>query len=253
VTLLNRSTTGAGLMSVTRRGRVDTINLQDDWNVTNGYYIRYSGADYKITGFKDADSAYISGYTGGTVAGVPIVVYKRLINQGTGYVDVRGLHLTTSVDYEAALDVQNGSNPPVVPVESSNFMENFLVVISGNYYTITGWNGTRIDLSGPKASYGLTGTSVSYQILQYDNTSPVIHVSQQPDNELVRFQRLDRRGEESVTYSTEALSMYQMMMLGASALNNGVGGNEIVEQVPTNEAITFSIEWDDGKIEEGKI
>jgi hypothetical protein len=99
----------------------------------------------------------------------------------------------------------------------------------------------------------LAGTSVNYQILQYDNTSPIIHVSQQYDHESVRFQRLDRRGEEPVTYSTEALSMYQQMMLGAAALNNGVGGNEIVEQIPTNEAITFSIEWDDGNIEEGQI
>jgi hypothetical protein len=253
VTLLNRSTTGAGVMSVTRRGRVDTINLQDDWNVKNGHYIRYGSTDYMITGFSAADSVYIAGYTGGTVAGVPIVVYKRLVHQGTGYVDVRGAYLTTSIDYEAALDVQNGTNAPVTPVESSSFMENFLVVIGGNYYSITGWNGTRIDISGPKTSWGLAGTSVNYQILQYDNTSPIIHVSQQYDHESVRFQRLDRRGEEPVTYSTEALSMYQQMMLGAAALNNGVGGNEIVEQIPTNEAITFSIEWDDGNIEEGQI
>lgn len=253
VTLLNRSTTGSGVLSVTRRGRVDTINLQDDWGVKNGHYIRYSGTDYMITGFAAADSVYVAGYTGGTVAGVPIVVYKRLVNQGTGYVDVRGMYLTTSIDYETALDVQNGTNAPVTPVESSSFMENFLVVIGGNYYSITGWNANRIDLAGPKAVWGLAGTSVSYQILQYDNTSPIVHVSQQYDNALVRFQRLDRRGEEPVSYTTESLSMYQQMMLGAAALNNGVGGNEIVEQVPTNESIAFTIEYNDGTTEEGTL
>jgi hypothetical protein len=36
-------------------------------------------------------------------------------------------------------------------------------------------------------------------------------------------------------------------------LNNGNGGNEIIEQVNTNEAISFSIEWNNGTIEEGQI
>jgi hypothetical protein len=250
-TLLNRSTTGAGKMSVTRRGLVDTIDLQNDWNVTNGYYIRYSGTDYLISGFKDADSAYIAGYTGGTVAGVSIKVYKRVIDQTTGYVDARGMYLTTTLDYEAALDVQNGANPPTTPVESSSFMENFLVLIGGNYYRITSWDGTRIDLTGPKSVWGLSGTSVSFQILQYDNVTPIDVVSQQADHALVRFQRIDRRGNEPVTYTNLSLSMYQAMMLGASALNNGTGGNEIIENVPTNEGISFTIEYSDGTTEEG--
>lgn len=252
-TYLNRSTNGSGKVTVTRRGKVSAIDLQNDWLVKNDDYIRYSGTDYKITGFEDASTVYIAGYTSGTVAGVPIKIYKRLITQGTGYVDVRGMYLTTAIDYETALDIQNGTNPPVTPVESSSFKENFLVLIDGSYYNITDWDANRIDLSGPKATWGLAGTSVTYQILQYDNVSPIDHTSQQYDQETVRFQRLDRRGESPVTYSIASLSMYQQMMLGAAALNNGSGGNEIVEQVPTNETVSFSIEWNDGTIEEGTV
>jgi hypothetical protein len=253
VTLLNRSTTGAGRIAVTRRGKVETIDLRNDWLVKNGDYIRYSGVDYKIIGFVDDSTVYILDYDIGTVAGVPIKVYRRVVTEGTGYVDVRGMYLTTGTDYEAGLDVQNGSNPPVVPVESSSFRENFLVVINDNYYVITGWDANRIDLSGPAATWGLGGTSVSYQILQYDNVSPIDHVSQQYDHELVRFQRLDRRGNESVTYSTESLSMYQQMMMGAAALNNGRGGSEVIEQLQTTEAISFTIEYADGRVEQGEI
>ena len=252
-TLLNRSTNGEGRVVVTRRGRVSTIDLQDDWLVKTNDYIRYLTTDYRITEFVDASTVYISGYTSGTVAGVPIVVYNRLITQGTGYVDVRGMYLTTGVDYEVALDIQNGSNAPLTPVESSSFIENFLVLIDSNYYIITGWDGTRIDLSGPKSAWGIAGTSVSYQILQYDNVSPMDHTSQQYDHELVTFQRIDRRGNEPVTYATESLSMYQQMMLGSAALNNGVSGNEVIENIQTNESVSFSIEWDDGTIEEGHI
>lgn len=252
-TYLNRSTNGSGNVGVTRRGRVETVNLRDDWGVTNGYFVRYSSADYKITGFSDASTAYIDGYVGGTVAGVPIKIYKRLIEQGTGYVDVRGMYLITSTNYEAGLDVQNGSNPPATPLENDSFIENFLVVINGNYYQIIGWNGTRIDISGPKTTWGLSGTTVTFSIMQYDNVSPFDVVSPY-DGETVEFQRIDRRGNEPVNITTESvsMSMSQMMTLGSSLLNSG-SGSQIVEQINTDEFIGFEIEWLDGSYTEGQI
>jgi hypothetical protein len=252
VTYLNRIVSGSGKISVTRRGRVETIDLIEEWDVKQGYYIRYSGTDYKIVSFKENTMPYIINYTGGTVAGVPIKVYKRLIDNGIGYVDARGMYLVTSINYEAALDVQNGSNPPTTQVENSSFMENFLVEIDGNYYQITDWNGTRIDLSGPKAVWGLAGTAKNYSIIQYDNTSPVDHIA--PDGSSVRFQRIDRRGNEPVSTTTQSASMYQQgMALGAAALNRGNGGSQIIEEIKTEESISYTIEWDDGTIEEGQI
>jgi hypothetical protein len=253
ITLLNRSSNGSGAVKVTRRGLVSTIDLQDDWGVVIGDYISYNGTDYKITSFADSSSPYIAGYVGGTVAGVTIGIYRRIVDVGTGYVDVRGFRLVTSIDYEAALSIQNGSNPPAVKLENNSFMENFLVLIGSNYYIITGWNGTNIALSGPKASCGVSGAAATFTIYQYDNVSPVDHISQQYDNEEVQFERLDRRGNEPVTYSTQSLSMAQKMMLGSSALNNGSGGNEIVEQISTDEFVSFTIEWDNGTTEERSL
>jgi hypothetical protein len=245
VTYLNRSVGGAGRVVVSRRGKVTTVNLTEDWGVKIGYYIRYNGTDYQITGFGSATEAYIADYTAGTVAGVPVKVYKRLVNNGTGYLDLRGMYLLTAMDYEAALDVQNGSNPPAVAVENSSFVENFLVVVHGSsdaYYQITAWDGNRIDLSGPKESWGLSGTSVNYSIMQY-TTFPVSFADQD-------FQRIDRRGGEPVTTETEDLSMFQT--LRAIAMNSGNGG-DIIEQVTTEESISFQVEWADGSITEGQI
>lgn len=240
--LLNRSINGVGVLAVTRRGRVSTVNLTTDWDIRIGYIIRYNNVDYKISGFKDASNAYIVNYTSGTVAGVSIRVYKRLIDQGTGYVDARGMYLLTAIDYESGLDVQNGSNPPATPLENNSFKENFLVVIDSNYYQITGWNANRLDLAGPKEVWGLAGTAVTFSIIQFVNV-PTTFAQQD-------FQRLDRRGNEAATAATTTVPMYQTMHF--AALNAGSGG-EIIDQIKVDESISFQIEWQDGSYTEGQI
>lgn len=246
--VVDRSLNGAAMVAVTRRGRVEVSigsdTLPDGWDVRIGDYVRYSGVDYAITGFAASNKMYINGYTSGNAAGVALKIYRRLV-QGTGYLDFRGMYLVTATNYESSLNVQDGSNPPAVPVENSSFMNNFLIQIGTDYFQVAGWNGTRIDLIGPKKSWGLGGTSsLSYSIIKYTNTPG-------PTANGQVFQRLDRRGNEPVNISQETASP---MSMGArvAALNAATGTN-IIETIGQTETIDFEILWEDGTTTKGEI
>jgi hypothetical protein len=232
-----------GVMTVTRRGRVVTEEL-DSWGVIQGDYIKYSGSQYQILGFNAADKSepYILGYTGGNAAGITITVYRRLLDDAIGYVDIRGMYILTTPDYETALTIQNGSNPPVTPIETSSFKENYLVQIGSMYYRIIAWDAQRIDLSGPKTTWGLVGTSLSFSLINYLLTSPVL-------KDDVEFKEgVDRRGIEPI--STENVIAGMPLDLCVSALNN----DGILEAVGTIELVSFKIERRDGSIvEQGEI
>ncbi len=235
---------GTGMVAITRRGRVQTQELVNSWGAKAGDWVRYAGANYQIANFRDGSTPYILGYSAGNVAGVTITVYHRLVDNAVGYVDVRGMYMITTPNYESTLAVQNGDHPPSVPVENSSFKENYLVLINGNYYQITRWNANQIDLVGPKVTWGLVGTSVSFSMIQFFNVTPVIE-----NNHL--FQQIDRRGVEAIDI-TQTMSGSPMALRAAAlnAVNNGDGINEIVS---AEESITWEIQYEDGSIEEGGI
>ena len=235
----------AGAVSVTRRGRIVTQELQS-WGINGGgdYYAKYAGTQYQIVGFADSGitQPYILGYTGGNAASVSVTFMKRLLDNKTGYVDVRGMYILTTPDYEAALDIQNGSNPPTTPVESSSFKESYLVKIGSEYYGITAWDANRIDVEGPKKTWGLTGTSLSFSLINYMNNSPVFVGDVEFPN------GIDRRGGESITTTTTTSSL--PLALRLAALNSSDG---IAETVSAVESISFTIEHRDGSIQNGEI
>jgi hypothetical protein len=235
-----------GVMEVTRRGRVTTSDELASWGIVQGDYIRYSGTQYLISDFVDDEKteAYILGYTSGAAAGVTVTIYRRALDNLVGYLDYRGMYILTTPDYESALSIQNGANPPVTPVETSSFKENYLVQIGSQYYKITEWDAQRIDLSGPKTSWGLTGTLVSFSLINYLLTSPVITYKE------VEFtEGVDRRGTEPV-WATSTVSGIPLDV-GVAALNSDSG---IAETIQTKESISFQIQRRDGSIvEQGEI
>lgn len=237
------SSGSAGTMTVTRRGLVTTEELES-WGVRQGDYVSYSGSQYVVMGFKDDEKTqvYISGYTAGAAAGVSVTFYRRVVDDATGYVDVRGMYILTTPDYESALDVQNGSNPPAVPVETSSFKENYLVNIGSQYYRITDWDAQQITLAGPKTTWGLTGTLVSFSLINYLVTSPAIHGDVEfPDG-------IDRRGTESVSYSSEVDGL--PLDVRVSALN---GNDGVLESVRIGEAVSCTIMRKDGGTEQREL
>lgn len=235
-----------GNVSVTRRGRIETEELAS-WGVdgSGDYFARYAGQQYKILGFADTDfkEPYIAGYTSGNAGAVNVTFMHRLSNNATGYVDVREMFIITAVDYETALDIQNGSNPPITPVETSSFKENYLVKIGSEYFGIVGWNGNRIDLEGPKKTWGLTGTSVGFSLINYLNTSPVF-----TKDDVEFFNGIDRRGGDAIVTTTVDSGL--PLALRLAGLNSSDG---ISETVSATEGISFTIKYRDGTTEKGEI
>jgi hypothetical protein len=234
-----------GKVSVTRRGRVETTDLVNDWGIRQHDFVRHAGIDYRIIGFADDSKAYIEGYTLGSMAGVPITIYRRLVDGGLGYLDERGMYLITSTDYEAALEVQDGANPPLVQKENNSFKANYLIEINSNYYTVTEWDGTRIDLSGPLIDWGLGGfTGVEFSIIQFTKTEDVVVRD-------ATFRIIDRRGEEPITITTETVMPFALQAK-AAALNSD-NGKGIIETITQDESIDIEIMWKDGESYKGEI
>lgn len=241
--VLDRTIYGAGMVIVQRRGRVETTNIVDDWYVNEGDFIRYAGIDYNIIGFRDHSTAYILDYTGGNAAGVSVVIYRRLVS-GIGFLDFRGMYLITTTDYESSLNIQDGSNPPLIKIENSAFLGNFLIQVGTDYYQVSRWNGTRIDLVGPKYNWGLPGTpNLSYAIIQYIETPNVVINGQV-------FQRVNRRGEEPVTVTSTSL---MMSMSERVASLNAKRGSTFIDTIGQDESIDFEILWEDGTVTKGGL
>ena len=233
-------TTGTkGLVSVQRRGRVESDLVQTDYHVKPGDYLLYDGTEYLITGFGEAvgpvDTCYISGFVGSDVVGAAEVVFRRRrVDNGIGTLGLSGMVLVTGTDYESSLGIIDGDNPPGVKLEEDKSKDCFLVLIGSTYYTISRWDGTDIYLDGPVLAWGIdaTTTSVSFSIIQFSKTTPIVV----QNGEVLPF--VDRRGVETIVLTTETVSLTATAM--ATMLNAPGGTNDVVR---FGEDISVDIEY----------
>lgn len=230
VTVVESSTTGA--LTVTRRGRIETDDIQEPYKVIQGDYVLIGSTQYEIISFVDGETFYIHSYTAGDVVGtLSIDVYHRLVSS-VGYVDLRGMVLTTVTDYESSLGIQNGSNPVATPLENDLFMENFLVLIGSSYYQIAEWDGNDITIVGPMLSWGLSGTSsISFSLVKFTKTHPII------TEDDVSFDRLDRRNDGVIIVDVETSSMPAR----AATLNAYGKGSGLQESMSCEENIWIEV------------
>lgn len=260
-----------GKLKVKRRAKV-TINDVGLPNlrllIKKNDYLVYNNIQYKITGFlnNSNNEFYIENYGLGNATGVPVYIYRRLVNNQVGYLDYKGIKLQTFSNLEQNLNIQNGVNNPGInnQLESNQFKENFLVVIEDEYFQIAEIDGNNITLSGPLKNWGTLlngGTAVSYYILKF--TKEEINIG---DNYI---EYIDRRGNESsqaVQRDIISTSFNYIMSGGVdssgTAINAGVASeslgpssnsDEINDKVDQNESIYFTIQYKDGKISEGSI
>lgn len=249
------STTGA--LSVTLRGRIEVLNIslydvRETLKV--GYYQKISGTEYQITGFVEGtnNQFYISGYSGGDVAGSTLDVYNRVVDGAVGYMSHSGLKMQVSGNLESSLGISNGANSIATPLEDDHFMENYLVEIDGSLYMIAGIDGnsppgsTTITLQGPDAYWQTLsggGTSKSYTIYRYVKTQDVMIPGQQYDLPEVVFNTIDRRGREQ-TSNTELPTPIM------AALTSPDNFNESMDQ---KEGVSFIIEYKDGGTQKGDL
>jgi len=252
-TLLNDTsveieTSMSGALVVERRGRVD-LNDGDieDINefVHHGDYLLYNSVEYVVSGFSDGEF-YISDYALGDATGVNVSVKRRLLNQAIGYFCYSGLKLETSVDYEADLEITNGTNPPTTELtENNRLKENFLVQINNrDYYKIQEIDGTTITLAGvpyDAMTLGAGGELVSFKIARF--------VKDTVEVQFMVFDQLDRRGKDPVVreiYSTvtEDVAVFALSM---------PQGSNFADNAVQNEEVSFSIEHKDGSTSTGVL
>jgi len=271
-----------GSLTVKRRGLVDysggsvlvkgnsvlASDIDDIRSIMEiGNFVLYGSSQYKVSGFVVGETLkfYIDEWNGGDVSGITTIVYKRLTNNGRGFLHYRGLTLDTSPNnQETTLGILNGINAPVDPnliLEDDLFKENFLVYagLSGSaatfkYYAIAEIDGTTITLAGPDGEFETTGTAVEYDILKYSKHSgttidppygmrydPIVTIEERiyPPMPGHEFEFIDRRGNEVFEISVDN----GMSMMSALSSLNAPDKNQIVDYITQKETITYSIEY----------
>lgn len=208
-------------------GVVDIDVNAYDAGIRSGDYVKYGSTQYRVSG-TDSD-VYIENYTGGTVIGTASVdIYRRLIDGAVGYLSIRGMKLT-------------GTTPTISYVaETNQFLENYLILIGTGYYQIDSIDGSDMYLNGPMLSWGLAPVAVNYSIIQFIKTSPITTETPPPEITYagaVQFDRLDRRGNESIVVETET-SM--PMFMTANFLNND---GQISDTVSQKEEIWIDVQY----------
>ena len=191
---------------------------------------------------------HIWGWSIGNVGSRTIHIYNRLVDNQVGYLSYIGQELQAATNLETSLGINNGANPPAVPLEDSHFKENFLVVIGADYYSIAAIDGAHLTLVGTQYDWktlAAGGTPVTYNVYRY--------VRQPYTIQGMKFDQIDRRGKEIITNDID-----EAQVLGAAPpeflfaqLNKPA--NEVVEPVEQSESIKFTIEYADGTKEKGEI
>jgi len=261
-----------GKLKVKRRGRVNigsSISILGStytWTTAKSFFDSYhengrnhyiikDSNPYPFDGFvEDVDNEfYISGYSDGDAAGVPIEIQHRLVNGKKGYFSYKGLKLTTASDHEVGLDICNGDNadtlfaatdaggdPYTLQLENDTFYQNFLIVINEEYYAISRIDGDEVWLIGPDHNWKTTGTAVTYDILHYEKQGADIEESIYPPVPAHSFDILDRRGNEVITGTFT--DDYDTPITALAAVFNANDDN-VVDSVDQSEGISFSIQY----------
>lgn len=264
----------AGNLYVTKRGRVElgtstqingqasipTANIENITNfVSIGDYLLWTGLgdnQYRICGFvaTNPHAFYIENYTAGNVNGQAIIVYERVFNNKTGYFTYQSPYLRTTANYEEELKIQNGANPPAVPLENhfdtttnkftSSFKENFLLTLehSGKlyYYSIAEIDGTKIYLNGPNFNWATTGTTVAVTILQFPKLAASVPERLEPSTPAYDFNWIDRRGQDIITFEIENAEPISMLTLAETFNKDNDQKMDFIQQ---QEQIQFKVEW----------
>lgn len=259
--VIENSTTG--FLRITPRGRTAGVGsgIQNVFNLQEiQYYQVIGGTQYQITGFvlNTEDEFYISGYTGGDVGPIALTIYQRITENQIGYLSHNGMKLNTSpTNYETSIPISNGGNSVVAtPLEDNTFKQNYLIEIDNEVYFMADIDGEIITLEGTDKywkTWRSGGTSVSYNIYQYEKVENVTIPGQQFDLPDHTFTVIDRRGNEVITNATEAPPDTMMAMNDGGNGGNGGNGDNVVNYVNQGEGISFNIEYANGSTSQGEI
>lgn len=228
-----------GYLAVQRRA---LINFNDPQVVINevvgiGDFMYYSGVEYEVSGLS-GQNFFVNDWIDGDTSGITVDIRNRLVNEQVGQFGYRGLHLTTIFNHESEFAIENGDNPPAVVLDDSNFKENYMFMINGDFFKIIEWNATEISLAGRAQSWMTAdagGTAVAYSIVKFPKNGVNIGFTV--------FSELDRNGHDPVIRTIQD----PVGDLAIVALSSG--GTGMQENVGQEENVSFVIERKNGTTE----
>lgn len=231
--IISSSTTGENYTVLRAKvtGNFDFISKRQ---VSIGHHLVYNNVLFKIIEIIDAESFYILHWTLGTMGTTSVKIVNCLTENTLGYLDGRGMTLdTTPNDYEALLSISNGANNLGPLLENNQLKESFLILMYGEYFSISEIDGTTVTLSGPKKVWGTSGIPVAFSFVQFDKLQHTIQ------NKNLSF--VDRRNGDIVTVETEIATPMSFMADWMNQYNSG----QPFEVQKHSESISIDIDWKD--------
>lgn len=237
-----------------------------------GDYVYCAGQQYYINQFLPNNTLVVDDFpTGQLGAGIPIIIYRRLLDNQAGSFYYTGTILdTTPTNYELiaggpSLPIMNGANAASILPSDSNglkikdsslFKEDFLISIGSDLFTIAQIDGTTITLSGPEKNWGTAGQSVQFTINQYQKkqvTIPEKHVHTTSGH---IFQSIDRGGgggsstdiiEHATIQRSSFSGLFELDTVGFTSslapLMDAANKDQIVDVTGVKESINYQIKW----------
>lgn len=236
----------SGNLTITNRGLInlnDALLINTSQIASIGYYVSYDNVDYVISSF-EGNNFYISDYSDGDVVGADLLIQKRLVYNKLGFLGYRGLKMTSASNHESGLGILNGNNASPdenLITDDSNFKENYLIKINGEFYKISFISGTLIILEGKHQDWTtINGEAITYDVLHFNKNGIEIRFNV--------FDEIDRAGHDilereiyDVVQGTTAITILQD------------GGSGPIEHVTQEDNMSFDIKWSNGDVEKGKL
>lgn len=245
---VDMAVSATGSLSVDRHGLVDLndAGIEDvSQYVMSGDYLLYSGDEYKVLNLTEDGLFYIDGYDSGDATGVGVSIKRRLLDNAIGYFGYGGLRLETTTDYEADLEILNGSNPPTTDpnliTDNNLFKENFMIKIGNDFFKMQEIDGTTIVLGGVPLEPGTAGEMVTFSIVKFEKDTVEVR--------FMVFDQLDRRGKDPVVREILSTITDDVAVVALSLPQ----GSDLGENVMHDESISFSIEYTDGNTSTGVL
>jgi len=226
--------------------------------------LKYNSNNYKIIKFLDAEKVLVSNYNSGDALGVAVDVYRCLADNLIGKLEYKGQKIHSPLNLESILNIQNGANPPVQPIRNSN-KENYLILLGSqspdlndetyDYYYIKDIDNNDVEVGGPNKIWTLSNQNVICRIYKFTKEDVEVFEREKPPIEGHIFDDIEGlpKGVDRSSSNVIKIDSINTVSMLSDVLNKNdkvEGQNDYLE---LNESISFKIEYDDGKIQEGEI
>ena len=241
-----KTETGYGLVSV---NSPSSFSVRQHLKVGDYIYLDWASSlrTYRIRSFQKGTNNFYIGkaspdgtdYSEGAVGGEDVKVYRRIMDNKMGQFNYDSPIIAAADNLQVALGISNGPGHDESNIDSSRMIENHILFIGGEYYTMSEVDGHNARLSGPQVLSDTTGSPVTFNVLRFSKESLILSEKQNPPyNEAIRsheFDVVDRSGAFIID-GTEGPGS----VAGLSSLLNS---SEPLDVMSHDERIEYSIEY----------